>query len=95
MKKFLSILIAVASILLGIYLGVWVMFIGGIVQVVNSINPVNALGIAIGICKVVLCEIAGIIPFFGIIIAEIIDELQKRGNGINESKRNDRKTKQI
>ena len=51
MKKFLSILIAVASILLGIYLGVWVMFIGGIVQVVNSINPVNALGIAIGIYK--------------------------------------------
>mgnify|MGYP000626438420 FL=1 len=38
MKKFLSILIAVASILLGIYLGVWVMFIGGIVQVVNSIR---------------------------------------------------------
>lgn len=50
MKTILSILIVISSILLGIYLGVWVMFIGGIVQIVNSINPLDGWGIAWGIC---------------------------------------------
>ena len=47
MKKIIGILIAIAGIALGIYVGVWLMFIGGIVQIVNSINPVNGLGIAL------------------------------------------------
>ena len=48
MKKIIGILIAIAGIALGIYVGVWLMFIGGIVQIVNSINPLNGLGIALG-----------------------------------------------
>lgn len=74
MKKIISILIIIASILLGIYLGVWVMFIGGIVQIVNSINPLEAWGIACGICKVVFCELAAIIPYLGIAIAAAIND---------------------
>lgn len=38
MKKIIGILIAIAGIALGIYVGVWLMFIGGIVQIVNSIK---------------------------------------------------------
>ena len=41
MKKIIGILIAIVGIALGIYVGVWLMFVGGIVQIVNSINPIN------------------------------------------------------
>ena len=74
MKMILSILIVISSILLGIYLGVWVMFIGGIVQIVNSINPLDGWGIAWGICRIVFSELAAIIPYLGFIIAAIINK---------------------
>lgn len=74
MKKILQILIIIASIILGLYVGIKVMFIGGIIQVVNGINPLNGLDIAIGICKVVFCEIAGLIPMAGFFIANLLDE---------------------
>lgn len=53
MKKVIGILIAIVGIALGIYVGVWLMFIGGIVQIVNSINPLNGLGIALGIARII------------------------------------------
>lgn len=68
MKKIIATLIFISSILLGIYLGVWVMFVGGIVQIVNSINPLDGWGIAWGICRIVFCEFAGIIPWLGTVI---------------------------
>ena len=69
MKKIIGILIAIAGIALGIYVEAWLMFIGGITQIVNSINPVNGLGIAIGI---VFCEIGGFIAWLGIAIGSAI-----------------------
>lgn len=72
MKKIIGILIAIAGIALGIYVGVWLMFVGGIVQIVNSFNPVNGLGIALGIAKVVFCEIGGLIAYLGILIGSAI-----------------------
>ena len=74
MRKILQILIIIASIILGLYVGIKVMFIGGIIQVVNGINPLNGLDIAIGICKVVFCEIASLIPMAGFFIANLLDE---------------------
>lgn len=68
MKKIIGILIAIAGIALGIYVGVWLMFIGGIVQIVNSINPTNGLGIALGIVRIVFCEVGGLIAWLGIAI---------------------------
>lgn len=68
MKKIIGILIAIAGIALGIYVGVWLMFIGGIVQIVNSINPTNVLGIALGIVRIVFCEVGGLIAWLGIAI---------------------------
>ena len=64
MKKIIGILIAIAGIALGIYVGVWLMFIGGIVQIVNSINPLNGLGIA----TIIFCEVGGLIAWLGIAI---------------------------
>lgn len=68
MKKVIGILIAIVGIALGIYVGVWLMFIGGIVQIVNSINPTNGLGIALGIVRIVFCEVGGLIAWLGIAI---------------------------
>jgi hypothetical protein len=49
----LCILLVVAAIVLGIYLGVWVCFIGGIVKVIESAKhtPVESMGIAKGIVQ--------------------------------------------
>lgn len=72
MKKIIGILIAIVGIALGIYVGVWLMFIGGITQIVNSINPVNGLGIAFGIARIVFCGIGGLITWLGIVIGSVI-----------------------
>ena len=72
MKKIIGILIASVGIALGIYVGVWLMFVGGIVQIVNSINPINGLGIALGIARIVFCEVGGLIAWLGIVIGSAI-----------------------
>lgn len=72
MKKIIGILIAIVGIALGIYVGAWLMFIGGITQIVNSINPVNGLGIALGIARIVFCEIGALIASLGVAIGSEI-----------------------
>ena len=72
MKKIIGILIAIVGIALGIYVGVWLMFVGGIVQIVNSINPINGLGIALGMARIVFCEVGGLIAWLGIVIGSAI-----------------------
>jgi hypothetical protein len=72
MKKIIGILIAIVGIALGIYVGAWLMFIGGIMQIVNSINPVNVLGIELGIARIVFCEIGVIIANLGVVIGSEI-----------------------
>lgn len=72
MKKIIGILIAIVGIALGIYVGVWLMFIGGITQIVNSISPVNGLGIAFGIARIVFCEIGGLIAWLSVVIGSAI-----------------------
>ena len=72
MKKIIGILIVIVGIALGIYVGAWLMFIGGITQIVNSINPVNGLGIALGIARIVFCEIGGLIANLGVVIGSEI-----------------------
>jgi len=69
MKKVIGILIAIVGIALGIYVGVWLMFVGGIVQIINSIN---GLGIALGIARIIFCEVGGLIAWLGIAIGSVI-----------------------
>lgn len=72
MKKVIGILIAIAGIILGIYVGIWLMLVGGIIQIVNSINPINGLGIALGILRIIFCEVGGFIAWLGIAIGSAI-----------------------
>lgn len=74
MKTFLSKAIILISIILGLYVGICLMFIGGIMQIINSINPLDAFGISIGICRIVFCELATLIPYAGYIISIYWDQ---------------------
>lgn len=74
MRKALQIIVIIASIILGLYVGIWLMFIGGIIQIVNGINPLSAIDIAIGILRIVFCEIAGLIPMAGFFIAGMLED---------------------
>jgi hypothetical protein len=50
-----------AGIALGIYVGLWVCFIGGIVDIINQVKATDtdALTVAWGIAKIVLAGFAG------------------------------------
>ncbi len=74
MKSVLKVVLIIGSIALGLYVGIWLMLIGGIVQIVNGINPLNGLDIALGICRVLFCELAYFIPLVGISIAAVLDD---------------------
>jgi uncharacterized membrane protein len=62
MKILFGLLIIIASVLGGIYIGVWVCFIGGIVDVITALqaSPIDALGIAWGIFKFLIASVAGV-----------------------------------
>jgi hypothetical protein len=60
-----GLILVVDGIVLGLYVGVWLMFIGGIVQVVNAIqvHPVHAMDIAVGFVRVFGATAAGALSF--------------------------------
>lgn len=55
-----------AGIALGVYVGLWWAFIGGIVQVIEAAKatPVEAIGIAWGIAKIVFAGFLGMVTAF-------------------------------
>ena len=55
----IGILLIVLGIGLGIYFGIFVLFIGGILEFAKSIMPLNIMGIAWGIIKVLLSGLVG------------------------------------
>ena len=53
MKFFFGAFLMLADIVLGVYVGLWVCFIGGIVDIINQLKgSVDALTIAWGIIKI-------------------------------------------
>lgn len=71
MRNFIGLTICLMSVLLGLYVGLWLCFVGGIVQFIEGIkaNPVDALTIAIGTLRFVSSSFCGYLSFivgFGI-----------------------------
>ena len=67
--KLLGIIFVIAGICLGAYVGFWVMFVGGIVEIINAVKaPVtNGSIIGLAILKILLASLAGaIIAWIGI-----------------------------
>ena len=67
-RLILSVLLILGGIILGLYVGVWWGFIGGIVQVIEAIQhqPISAIDVACGIARFLFAGtigmIAGIFP---------------------------------
>lgn len=77
MKVLLGLSLILLGAVLGLYVGVWVMFVGGIVDIVNAVKlpDVPAMGVAIGAAKIVCAGLvgwlAGILPIiFGAAILQ-------------------------
>jgi hypothetical protein len=66
LKVVLLVLGILGVIFLAGYLGIWVMLIGGIVQVIDSAKamPTDALGVAIGVVRVLGAGVVGAITFW-------------------------------
>jgi hypothetical protein len=58
-------LLILGGIAIGIYIGIWVLFIGGAFQIVDAIQttPIIPKEIVIGITKMFFCGFGGIITF--------------------------------
>jgi hypothetical protein len=70
MKMTFGVVLLVLSAVLGIYVGFWLMFIGGIVQFVNAVqmHPVPGMDIAIAVTRIIGAVFAGFLSF-GIIFS--------------------------
>lgn len=74
MKKIMAIAIAIVSIILALYTGIWVMFIGGILQIIEGIksDPTNGGMIATGLLKWLFCGISEFIAIIGLVVAYLV-----------------------
>jgi hypothetical protein len=77
MKAILGIALIIIGATVGVYVGVWLLFIGGIVDAVNlfkGINPVTGLSVAITILKIVCAPVGWVIVTlisgFGIVLVK-------------------------
>lgn len=81
-KKFLKILskiiawiLLIGGFIAGAWVGIYVMCYGGIINIINGIEPLNAVLIAKGLCKIIFFEISGLIPFVTTMLSVIFFEL--------------------
>lgn len=65
MKNIIGFSIIVVFTLLALYIGIWEMFVGGIIQGVEAIkiSPIDSIGLALGILRVVLASVVGYLIF--------------------------------
>jgi hypothetical protein len=66
MRNAIGIAMMVAGLALGLYVGLWLCFIGGIVQIVEAVkaDPISAMDIAIGIVRIMAAGVAGVLTAF-------------------------------
>ena len=70
MKTTLGLLLIVAGIALGIYVGLWLMFVGGIVGIIEQIRApqIDALAIALYVVRILLATPVGGISALALIV---------------------------
>ena len=69
MLKVFGFLVAAAGVCFGIYIGFWVLFVGGIVDIIDTVkSPVTDAGvIALGILKIMMASFLGaVIAWIGV-----------------------------
>lgn len=70
MKVLIGVLLILAGIVIGLWLGVWVLFIGGIIDIINQIKSpeFNGMVIAWGIVKIMIASGVGTLSAMVLII---------------------------
>lgn len=66
MKQLIGVAMVIGSVFFGLYVGLYVCFIGGIVDIINQIkspNAVEAMSVAWGIAKIVFSGVFGWVSF--------------------------------
>lgn len=60
-KELIGLVMIVGGIALGLFVGVWICFVGGIVDIIEQVRAVNmsAMAVAWGIAKVVFAGLFG------------------------------------
>jgi len=67
--NYLGCVMMIAAVFLGLYIGIYVCFIGGIVDILNEIKgtaPVSGLAIIWALIKIFIASAAGWISFFSL-----------------------------
>lgn len=72
MRDLLGTLFIIIGAALGIYVGGYLLLFGGIVQVINSVSPLDAACIATGIIKILFCDIGYVIFWIGTVIGIVV-----------------------
>ncbi|QWU14235.1 hypothetical protein SAMN04487895_101525 [Paenibacillus sophorae] len=75
MKSIAAFFICIVGAILGVYIGLWEMFIGGIVGLIEVLksSDIDAYDLAINICKIIFAGPVGWIVFYvGVIFATLI-----------------------
>lgn len=65
--KYICLVVAILAVIFAAgYLGVWVMLIGGIVQLIEAVraDPVHSLGVAVGIARILGAGFVGVLTFW-------------------------------
>ena len=65
MKTLIGLILLIGGVILGLYVGVWVCLIGGIIQVVTVIRApeLDAVLLAYGIARILCSGLAGTLSF--------------------------------
>ncbi len=77
-KRIISILLIIAGIVCGVYVGAWLLFIKPIMAICMAIDSgsVTAMVIGMGIIKFLLASpVAGVIIYIGFIFGNLVDYL--------------------
>lgn len=73
MKVILGFLLILAGIVLGLYVGVWLMFVGGIIAIVDAVqaDPVSGSAVAWGIVRIIFASFVGYLASLVLIVPGI------------------------
>lgn len=77
-RELISVFLIVASIIGGVYVGFWLCFIGGIVQIINEVKSAdtNAMVVALGVAKIVFAGlIGGLTAMAGICVGFLVGDV--------------------
>lgn len=72
MKKVFGVILMILSVVLGLYVGVWLCFIGGIIDVVNEIQSliadksVDGVVVGWGVVKIIFSGFLGSVTFYAL-----------------------------